>query len=40
MTILKMDDLTVLELEKNLSDKIKSLRELGSRPLLSRSGCI
>ena len=31
MTILKMDDLTVLELEKNLSDKIKSLRELEAK---------
>ena len=28
MTILKMDNLTALELEKILSDKINSLREL------------
>lgn len=31
MTILKMDDLTISELEKILSDKVKSLRELESK---------
>ena len=28
MTIFKIEDLTVLELEKRLKDKVKSLREL------------
>ena len=31
MTIFKMDNFTVLELEKVLSDKIKSLRELEAK---------